>query len=138
MGNGSASSPYIVTDETSLGNKILAQYSGKNNITAAPAGTFDNSNGSTENLMYKMDDDYGTSYYFRGAKDYINNNLIFANFQWKIVRINGDESIRIIYNGTCPSNSCTINSTGAATNMGSSVFNTTDGDAKFVGYMFSP
>ncbi|MDD4594964.1 MAG: hypothetical protein PHY33_07615 [Methanobacteriaceae archaeon] len=138
VGNGSISNPYRVQDETSLGNRIIAEYGGKNNIIAAPAGTFDNSNGSTDNLMYKMADDYGDSYYFRGAKDYINNNLIFANFQWKIVRINGDESIRIIYNGTCPSNSCTINSTGAATNMGSSVFNTTDGDAKFVGYMYSP
>ncbi len=28
--------------------------------------------------MYKMEDDYGDSYYFRGAQSYVNNNLIFA------------------------------------------------------------
>ena len=136
VGTGTPSSPYIVQEETSLGNKILAQYGGKENITEAPVGTFANINGDSENLMYKMKDDYGDSYYFRGAKDYVPNNLIFANHQWKIVRINGDGSVRLIYNGTCPDNSCTINSTGTTTQIGTSAFNTNNNDAKYVGYMY--
>ncbi|MDD4706297.1 MAG: hypothetical protein PHS24_03710 [Bacilli bacterium] len=136
VGTGTPSSPYIVQEETSLGNKILAQYGGKDNITEAPAETFASVSGTTDNLMYKMKDDYGDSYYFRGAKDYVPNNLIFANHQWKIVRINGDGSVRLIYNGTCPDNSCTINSTGTTTQIGTSAFNTNNNDAKYVGYMY--
>lgn len=48
--------------------------------------------------LYKAEDDYGTSYYYRGANDY--NYVSFAGFIWRIVRINGDGSIRLILNGT--------------------------------------
>jgi len=129
-----------------LADHILNERGGKENITEAPAGTFDNINGSTENVMYKMEDDYGMSYYLRGAKDYVNNNIIFAEHQWKIVRINGDGSIRIIYNGTCPNNSCIINTTGISTQIGESAFNTHIStaiwnttyyyDNKYMGYMY--
>ena len=50
--------------------------------------------------LYASEDEYGTSYYYRGSLKGINNNVIFAGFQWKVVRINGDDSIRLIYNGT--------------------------------------
>ena len=43
-------------------------------------------------------DDYGTSYYYRG--NVINNYVYFAGYYWRIIRINGDGSIRIIYDGT--------------------------------------
>ena len=129
-----------------LNDYLISQYGGSSSITVAPAGTFDNINGSTENVMYKMEDDYGMSYYLRGAKDYVNNNIIFAEHQWKIVRINGDGSIRIIYNGTCPNNSCIINTTGISTQIGESAFNTHIStaiwnttyyyDNKYMGYMY--
>ena len=119
-----------------LNDYLISQYGGSPSITAAPAGTFDYINGSTENVMYKMEDDYGMSYYLRGAKDYVNNNIIFAEHQWKIVRINGDGSIRIIYNGTCPNDTCTINTTGTTTQIGTSTFNTNNNDNKYVGYMY--
>ncbi|MFA7120141.1 MAG: hypothetical protein WC277_01535 [Bacilli bacterium] len=77
-----------------LTDAIFETYGGSSSITAAPVGTFGNINGETENVMYKMEDDYGMSYYLRGAKDYVNNNIIFAEHQWKIVRINGDGSVR--------------------------------------------
>ena len=133
----------------SIGDIILANNGGAENITEAPTSLFDSINTSDENKMYKMEDDYGDSYYFRGAKTYVNNNLIFANHQWKIIRINGDGSLRIIYNGTCPGNSCPINSIGTETKMklpsgnslynssGTSAYNLTNrDDAKYVGYMY--
>ena len=40
------------------------------------------------------------------ANEHLNNNLILDNHYFKIVRINGDESIRLIYNGTCTSEDC--------------------------------
>ncbi len=125
-----------VNPENLLGNKILAQYGGADNIEEAPEGTFASTSGSTDNLMYKMEDDYGMSYYFRGAKTHLSNNLIFAEHQWKIVRINGDGSIRIIYNGICEGNECSINSTGIETEISKTAFNTPANDNKYVGYMY--
>ena len=49
--------------------------------------------------VYKTIDDNGKeSYYYRGAVT--NNYLKFAGFWWRIIRINGDGTIRIIYDGT--------------------------------------
>ena len=44
--------------------------------------------------LYKAEDDYGDSYYFRG--DIKNNYVSFANILWRIVRINGDKTIRLV------------------------------------------
>ena len=48
--------------------------------------------------LYKSEDDYGNTYYYRGKVN--NNNVYFAGFYWQIIRINGDSSIRLLYNGT--------------------------------------
>ncbi len=53
---------------------------------------------TTDEGIYKAEDDLGTSYYFRGAVE--NNYLKFAGYWWRIIRINGDGSIRMIYDGT--------------------------------------
>ena len=49
--------------------------------------------------LYAIEDENNTkSYYYRGE---VNNNWVsFGNFYWRIVRINGDGSIRLIYSGT--------------------------------------
>ncbi len=46
--------------------------------------------------LYKAEDDQGESYYFRGAVE--NNYVKFADMLWRIVRINGDGTIRLILN----------------------------------------
>ena len=70
--------------------------------------------------LFATEDDDGTSYYFRGAVD--NNNVQFADMDWKILRINGDGSIRLILKGTVGTKSA---------------FNAnTSNDIKFVGYTF--
>ena len=48
----------------------------------------------TEALLASAPDDYGTSYYFRGAVK--NNYVEFANKCWRIVRITGDGSIKLV------------------------------------------
>ena len=53
---------------------------------------------TTDEGMYATTDNLGTSYYFRGAVT--NNYVQFAGYYWRIIRINGDGSIRIIYDGT--------------------------------------
>ena len=44
--------------------------------------------------LYATEDDDGISYYYRGAVD--NNYVSFAGKNWKIIRINGDGTIRIM------------------------------------------
>ena len=53
---------------------------------------------TTDEALWTTEDNLGTSYYFRGAVT--NNYVQFAGYYWRIIRINGDGSIRIIYDGT--------------------------------------
>lgn len=52
----------------------------------------------TDGYVCATKDNYGYSYYFRGTVD--NNYVKFADKYWRIVRINGDGTVRIIYDGT--------------------------------------
>ena len=78
--------------------------------------------------LYATNDDDGTSYFYRGAVE--NNYLSFAGFIWRIVRINGNGSIRLIYSGT------STNATGSATSIGSSQYNSKYFDPTYVGYKY--
>ena len=78
--------------------------------------------------IYQGTDDYGTTYYYRGNVK--NNNVYFAGFYWQIVRINGDGSIRLMYNGTIE------NATGENQSIGTSEFNSSYNDPAYVGYMY--
>ena len=51
---------------------------------------------TNEGLLEDADDD-GATYYFRGAVD--NNYVSFANLTWRVVRINGDGSVRLVLDG---------------------------------------
>ena len=80
--------------------------------------------------LYQGTDDYGTTYYYRGNVK--NNNVYFAGFYWQIVRINGDGSIRLIYNGS------TKNAMGVNQSINSKTyqFNSKYNDPAYVGYMY--
>ena len=54
--------------------------------------------GDGTNGLYESVDDFGTTYYFRG--NVVNNYVYFADFYWRIIRINGDGTLRLIYAGT--------------------------------------
>ena len=47
-----------------------------------------------ERILSVTSDDYGTSYYFRG--DVKDNYVNFANMCWRVVRVEGDGSIKLI------------------------------------------
>lgn len=47
--------------------------------------------------LLKKDDDLGVAYYFRGNT--LNNNFSFAGLNWKIVKINGDGSVKVVLDG---------------------------------------
>ena len=48
----------------------------------------------TEKTLSKTEDDYGTSYYYRGGVE--DNFVNYAGMCWRIVRIQGDGSIKLI------------------------------------------
>ena len=70
----------------------------------------------------------GTSYYYTGNP---NNWVQFAGFWWRIIRINGDGTIRMIYQGT------SANTTGTGTQIGESFFNSSYNNNMYVGYMYT-
>ena len=102
-----------------------------------------------EALLASTSDDYGTSYYFRGA---VTNNFVeYANMCWRIVRVTGDGSIKLVlynYNGLTDSNNTPASSTPCnvtgndyafARYEGASYtsrFNSTDDDNTYVGFMY--
>ena len=71
-------------------------------------------------------------YYYRGEVK--NNNVLFANFCWKMIRTTSTGGVKLIYNGI-PDNGVCKNS-GIATEIGRSAFNSEVNNAKFVGYMY--
>ena len=99
---------------------------------------------TTEALLASTEDDYGTSYYFRGAVT--NNYVEFANKCWRIVRVGGDGSVKLILhndNTAGAANPCSSanNSTSAAFARYSgttykSGFNTNYDDNAYVGFMY--
>jgi len=131
--------PIEPTDPTNLlGEAILAQGGGSAAIESKGNPAFTAIPTAVTSGIYATEDEYGTSYYYRGERNSLNNNLIFAGFQWKIVRINGDGSIRLIYNGTEEqfNGNGTMNTTGIDTQIGVSAFNAGFNDNRYMGYMY--
>ncbi|MCM1052616.1 MAG: hypothetical protein NC483_01375 [Ruminococcus sp.] len=54
-------------------------------------------NAASKNTIFVDADNDGETYYFAGNT--LDNWVYFANFYWRIVRVNGDGSIRLIYQG---------------------------------------
>ena len=92
----------------------------------------------TEAVMASTADDYGTSYYFRGAVE--NNYVEFANKCWRIVRVTGDGSIKLaLFNNNTEGNTnpcAEANDSSDAAIIGESKFNYAYGDNAFVGLMY--
>ena len=100
------------------------------------------STATTNEGLYKAQDDLGTSYYYRGAVD--NNWVKFGkdssgkDIYWRIIRINGDGSIRMIYTGTtAPMENTKVVMTGTGTQISTSAFNSSSNKAEYVGYMYT-
>ena len=50
--------------------------------------------------MYSAEDNDGKTYYYRGSV--AGNYVKFAGFYWRVIRVNGDGTVRLIYDGTTP------------------------------------
>ena len=145
---------------------ILANNGGAASITTLTSTDFATATTASDKGMYKAQDDLGTSYYFRGAVDNnwvkygkytkdmynCNNGTISAtdtgnsctkiassgdDIYWRIIRINGDGSIRMIYSGVTPPTESTKVIKTTDTSLGNSPFNKDSNSAEYVGYMYT-
>ena len=84
--------------------------------------------------LYTTEDNYGTSYVFRGNNDDVHNWVTFANHTWRIIRINGDGTLRLIFQ--CAEPNCEITE-GPETNALTSAYKSAPyDDNTYVGYYY--
>ena len=160
---------YVLLKTTGASSVAVA----KSQIESKTAPDFSTATTASDKGMYSAQDDLGTSYYFRGAVDNnwvkygkytkdmynCNSGTISAtdtgnsctkiassgdDIYWRIIRINGDGSIRMIYSGVTPPTESTKVIKTTDTSLGNSTFNkdfdTFNKDfnsAEYVGYMFT-
>ncbi len=111
-----------------LANAIYtsAKQGGTNRTTyGSEVTTFTKISGENDKLLNTAPDDYGTSYYYYGAVT--DNYVSFANKLWRVVRINGDGSIRLVLDDVAKDSSGNVIKTA---------FNTNYNDNAYVGYMY--
>ncbi len=123
----------IATESDKVGDTILANYTTVKTRTF-PLTTSSKVEDSTTGVIYKSAnsnqyDDYGEVYYFAGNPT--DNWVRWAGFYWRIIRINGDGSIRMIYQGT------SANTTGTNTQLQTSAFNSSYNRSEYVGLKYT-
>ena len=82
--------------------------------------------------MYVDSDDDGNTYYYRGSVS--SNYVKFAGYYWRVIRVNGDGTVRLIYDGK------NIHANGEASSDRqalASQFNSYINDNTYVGYMYA-
>ena len=126
---GGCSSLYKITNLTTSTNSSTGQITytfTKYNYTQSVASYDTSSVG-----LYAGEDNDGTTYYYRGSVG--GNYVKFADKYWRIVRVNGDGTVRLIYDGT------SAHANGEASSnrqIGTSAFNSYLNDNAYVGYMY--
>ena len=114
--------PDIIATVDTSGKCPTVNEDGSVNVTAVEA---------TNGYLCKAKDAYGDSYYYRG--NVTNNYVKFADKYWRIVRINGDGTVRVIYDGT---SAHTNGESSSDRQIGTSAFNSSYNDNAYVGYMY--
>ncbi len=107
--------------EQTLANAIKTAYPpklGRSNFSSIDNGTPG---------LYTGEDDQGTTYYFSGDGTNMNNWVSFTGKKWRIIRINGNGSVRLLYAGNGTS----------ATDIGSSTYNSTNSHPAYVGWKYT-
>ena len=143
-----AEEPNIDWNYTGQGT-LLAAIKRDNTVTSTLTTPGSEASLASEAVLASTADDYGTSYYFRGA---VTNNFVeYANMCWRIVRVTGDGSIKLVlynYNGltstnNTPSSSTPCNVTGNDYALAryegdtyKSAFNSSYNDNAYVGFMY--
>ena len=118
----------LVNEKKALSSKEVLQRLGLSYSKETPNFSLTSAENGT-NGIYAAEDDLGTSYYFRG--NVTNNYVNFAGKAWRIIRINGDGTIRMIYD-SLP----TEGRRDSTLLVNSSDFTAPMNDNAYVGYMY--
>ena len=117
------------TVKTALGNIEVNSYTPDFTKSACD----DSSCESHEKGIYETTDTDGNpTYYYRGSVG--NNYVKFANYYWRIIRINSNGSIRMIYDGTSAHDN---GESSTDRQYGTSSFNENADNNMYVGYMYT-
>ena len=118
-----------ITDGTATGSGGTSIKTRRYNLKGYLMSQTERESDKSDKGIYQMEDDDGISYYYRGS---VNNNYVkYAGAYWRIIRINGDGSVRLLYAGT------TANASGTGLNIKSSTaFNTKRDNPAYNGYMY--
>lgn len=111
-------------------NQKSTYVTNNNGIAFNAVGSITNGQGIYE--MASTTNDKYPVFYYRGNIN--NNNVIFANFCWKIIRTTSTGGVKIIYNGVPSSGKC--NNEADATEIGKSVYNSSIQSISDIGYMY--
>ena len=126
----SGTSCYLYFNKLKTVNTILG------NIEVNPEikTKFDKTATTDEGIQQVSDGMYGgTSYYWRGAAT--TNYLKFGGYCWRIIRINGDGTIRLIYDGaTCHANGTSTTDSIAVANT---AYNSSYNKSEYVGWKYT-
>ena len=82
--------------------------------------------------MYANNDDDGNTYYYRGST--ASNYVKFGGYYWRAIRVNGDETVRLIYDGKNPHAN---GESSSDRQIGTQPFNSYINDNTYVGYMYA-
>ena len=82
--------------------------------------------------MYADNDDDGKTYYYRGSVS--GNYVKFGGYYWRVIRVNGDGTVRMIYDGTSPHDN---GESSSNRQVGTQAFNSYVYDNTYVGYMYA-
>ena len=112
---------------TALGNLEMYTYTPDFSKSACDDASCE----SHEKGIFETTDDDGATYYYRGSVE--NNYVLFAGYYWRIIRINGNGSIRMIYDGTSPHANGEVSEDRQ---VGTSAFNSLYDNNMYLGYMY--
>ena len=107
-------------------NEILSKYTKNTSRSGIINVGF---TGNTPTTVYSKEDDSGTSYVFAGVNP--NNWVKIGKWYFRIIRFNGDGTMRLIYSGEG-----SAETSGSKTGIGRSSYNSHDTDNAYIGYMY--
>jgi len=107
--------------------EVLAKYTKNTSRSGSVTAKFTE---STPTTVYSAADDNGTSYMFAGVNP--NNWVKLGNLYFRIIRFNGDGTMRLIYSGEG-----SAQTSGTGTQIGTSKFNASNNDNMYVGLQYT-
>ena len=112
--------PFVVSE-------LLAKYTKNTSRSGTITAPF---TGNTPTTVYSKEDDRGTSYMFAGKNP--NNWVKLGNLYFRIIRFNGDGTMRLIYSGEG-----SAQTSGTGTQIGTKLFNSSYNDNAYVGLQYT-